>query len=274
MRRILALATVALAATGCGSDLGPPQARPASPVRIALAAPAPDLSRGVRDAVDFVGARRVPLTADADLIVTDEAAQAIAEARSTGEHVLLVGAPPAESLPPTLLAVEIDRSQLGYLAGALAAETGARSLALPGAEPGMAAAARAGVAAGGGGTRVTVAACGTPVRAAALYAEEVHCLPAHSSGQVIAAERLPGADQLAVLGPRPWAIVAAAARAVQDGRFTPGESEQGLAEDALGFTWIAPSVPADAVDRLQRIEDAVRAGHAVIPAVPPVAPPG
>ena len=53
-----------------------------------------------------------------------------------------------------------------------------------------------------------------------------------------------GADQLAVVGPRPWVAVAAAARAVQAGRWVPGVMLEGLRQDVLGFGWIAPSVPA------------------------------
>ena len=79
-----------------------------------------------------------------------------------------------------------------------------------------------------------------------------------------------GADQLAVLGPRPWVAVAAAARAVQAGQWVPGVMLEGLRQDVLGFGWIAPSVPAAQVDRLQRIEDMIRAGQAEVPLVAPV----
>jgi hypothetical protein len=79
-----------------------------------------------------------------------------------------------------------------------------------------------------------------------------------------------GADQLAVIGPRPWVAVAAAARAVQAGRFVPGVMLEGLRQDVLGVGWIAPSVPAEAVDRLQRIQDQIRAGQADVPLVAPI----
>jgi hypothetical protein len=42
---------------------------------------------------------------------------------------------------------------------------------------------------------------------------------------------------------------------------------EGLREDVLGIGWIAPSVSPSAVDRLQRIEDRVRAGQATVPPV-------
>jgi hypothetical protein len=45
---------------------------------------------------------------------------------------------------------------------------------------------------------------------------------------------------------------------------------QGLRQDVVGITWIAPSVPAPAVDRLQRVEDRIRAGQADVPLVAPV----
>jgi hypothetical protein len=45
---------------------------------------------------------------------------------------------------------------------------------------------------------------------------------------------------------------------------------EGLRQDVLGIGWIAPSVPAEAVDRLQRIEDLIRAGQADVPLVAPI----
>jgi len=64
--------------------------------------------------------------------------------------------------------------------------------------------------------------------------------------------------------------VSAAARAVQAGRWVPGVMLEGLRQDALGVGWISPSVPPSAVDRLQRIEDLIRAGQATVPLVAPV----
>ena len=50
----------------------------------------------------------------------------------------------------------------------------------------------------------------------------------------------------------------------------PGVMLEGLRQDALGIDWISPSVPPSAVDRLQHIEDLIRAGQAQIPLVAPV----
>jgi hypothetical protein len=45
---------------------------------------------------------------------------------------------------------------------------------------------------------------------------------------------------------------------------------EGLRQDVLGVGWIAPSVSAAAVDRLQRIQDQIRAGQADVPLVAPI----
>ena len=74
---------------------------------------------------------------------------------------------------------------------------------------------------------------------------------------------------LALLGPRPAVVVAEAARSVQDGVFDPGVWLEGLRDDAIGFSWVSPSLePAD-LDRLQHVEDRVRAETAPVPAVAP-----
>ncbi|MGH3074887.1 MAG: hypothetical protein ACRDQC_08170, partial [Gaiellales bacterium] len=134
----------------------------------------------------------------------------------------------------------------------------------------LAAAARAGAAAAGAPLDVTTAACGAKTAADVVYVERPECLSDPTAGQVIAPQMIDGADQLAVIGPRPWVAVAAAARAVQAGRFVPGLMLEGLRQDVLGVSFIAPSVPAAAVDRLQRIQDQIRAGQADVPLVAPI----
>ena len=261
----------AVLATGCGSDTGPPAATAARPVRIALLAPSPQLLRGVRDAVRYVGAVETADAGSADLVVTgDPAAAAAAAHRSPGTHVLLVGGTPAEPAPENLLAVEISRGQPAYLAGALAALTGAHTVAIVGGDDELAAAVRAGGEAGGAPLAVSVAPCGAATSSDVIYVERPECLSGDETGKVVAPVMVDGADQLAVLGPRPWVAVAAAARAVQAGQWVPGVMLEGLRQDVLGFGWIAPSVPAAQVDRLQRIEDMIRAGQAEVPLVAPV----
>jgi len=261
----------AVLATGCGSDMGAPAAAPARPVRIALLDPSAPLLRGVHDAERFVGAVETADAGSADLIVTGDPAQAVAAARrSPDAHVLLVGGTPSEPAPENLLAVEISRGQPAYLAGALAAVTGAHSMAVVGGNDELAAAARAGGQAAGAPLEVSIAACGAATSAEVIYVERPECLSGGDSGKVVAPVMVDGADQLAVVGPRPWVAVAAAARAVQAGRWTPGVTLEGLRQDVLGFGWIDPSVPASQVDRLQRIEDMIRAGQADVPLVAPV----
>jgi hypothetical protein len=269
---IRALAIVcALLAAGCGSDTGPPSAAPARPVRIALLDPSPDLARGVRDAEHYVGAVETGDASAADLVVTANATIAAdAARRSSGAHVLLVGAPPADPVPETLLVVQVSRGQPAYLAGALAGLVGAHSVAVVGGDDELAAAVRAGGAKAGAALHVGVTACHAPANADIIYAERTACLADGTTGTVIAPERAAGYDQLAVVGPRPWVAVAAAARAVQAGRWVPGVMLEGLRQDVVGFSWIAPSVPGPAIDRLQRIEDLIRAGHADVPLVAPV----
>ena len=63
--------------------------------------------------------------------------------------------------------------------------------------------------------------------------------------------------------------VAEAARNVQDGIFEPGVALEGLRDDAIGFGWISPALAPATVDRLQHIEDGVRAESAGVPAVAP-----
>jgi basic membrane lipoprotein Med (substrate-binding protein (PBP1-ABC) superfamily) len=261
----------AVIATGCGSDTGPPAPTPARPVRIALLEPSAPLLRGVHDAERFVGAVQTADAGSADLVVTGDAARARAAAqRSPDAHVLLVGALPRDPVPGNLLTVEISRGQPAYLTGALAALTGAQTVAVVGGDDELAAAVRAGGTAAGAPLEVSVAACGAAASADVIYVERAECLSGDETGKVVAPELVDGADQLAVVGPRPWVAVAAAARAVQAGRWVPGVMQEGLRQDVLGISWMAPSVPAAAVDRLQLIEDMVRAGQAQIPVVAPV----
>jgi basic membrane lipoprotein Med (substrate-binding protein (PBP1-ABC) superfamily) len=272
--RPLAIACAVLAA-GCGSDTGPPAAVPAHPVRIAVLQPTPDLARGVRDAERYVGAVETADPAAADLVVTADTALAVrAAGRSSRAHVLLVGVAPADPVPPNLLVVQVSRGQPAYLAGALAALTGAHTVAVVGGDAELAAAVRAGAAAAGTTVQADVAPCGAAASADVLFAERTACLAPGATGKVIAPERTSAGDQLAVIGPRPWVAVAAAARAVQAGRWVPGVMLEGLRQDVVGIGWIAPTVPAGAVDRVQRIEDQIRAGHADVPLVAPVPPGG
>ena len=126
-------------------DAGPPAPAPARPVRIALLEPSAPLLRGVHDAERFVGAVETADPAAADLVVTTDPAEAQAAAqRSPDGHVLLVGATPPDPVPDNLLAVEISRGQPAYLAGALAALTGAPTVAVGGGDDDLAAAVRAG----------------------------------------------------------------------------------------------------------------------------------
>ena len=137
-------------------------------------------------------------------------------------------------MPGNLLAIQISRGQSAYLAGALAALAGAHTMALAGGGDELAAAARAGAAAAGAPLDVTTAACGAATAADVVYVERPECLSDRPTGQVIAPQMIDGADQLAVIGPRPWVAVAAAARAVQAGRFVPGVMLEGLRQDVLG----------------------------------------
>jgi hypothetical protein len=102
-----------------------------------------------------------------------------------------------------------------------------------------------------------------------VYVPDPAGRPGGSGAAVIAPQRLQGADMLALLGPRPAVVVAESARSVQDGVFDPGTWLEGLGDDAIGFSWISPAVSPAAVDRLQHVEDRVRAGTAPVPAVAP-----
>jgi hypothetical protein len=267
---VIAVALAVLAG-GCGSDAGPPAAKPARPVRIALLDSSPVLARGVHDAERYVGAVETSDEAAADLVVTTDAGRAVRAAeRADDAHVLLVGAPPPEPVPGNLLVVQISRGQPAYLAGGLAALTGAGTVAVAGGDDELAAAVRAGGEEAGSSLDVTVAGCGAAANADVVYAERPECVAGGETAKVIAPEMIPDADQLAVVGPRPWVTVSAAARAVQAGRWVPGVMLEGLRQDALGVGWISPSVPPSAVDRLQRIEDLIRAGQATVPLVAPV----
>ncbi len=74
---------------------------------------------------------------------------------------------------------------------------------------------------------------------------------------------------LALLGPRPAVVVAETVRSVQDGDLPAGGGHRGLREDAIGFAWISPAVSQATVDRLQHVEDTVRAETAPVPTVAP-----
>jgi basic membrane lipoprotein Med (substrate-binding protein (PBP1-ABC) superfamily) len=266
---VAALVAMAAVAAGCGSDLGPASTPAVVPVRVQLVHGSPQLAAGVRDAVAMVGARRVEGTPEADLVVTASASAAAAASRvNPGTHILLVTPRPPAGLPANVRAVEFDDGELAYLAGALAA---LRSPDVAVVQHGgaLTAAFRAGTQEITGHAAVSSVACGAVTSAAVVYVPDQGCRPAGSDAAVIAPRRLPGADMLALLGPRPAVVVAQGARSVQDGVFEPGAWLEGLREDAIGFAWISPVVPAGAVDRLQHVEDRVRAETAPVPSVAP-----
>jgi hypothetical protein len=263
------LALVAAAAAACGSDLGPASTPAAVPVRILLAASDRQLAAGVHDAVTMVGGRQVDSARDADLVVAGTEAEAAAAARANpGTHILLVGVRPLRPVAANVRVVEYDRGGLAYLAGALAGLSG-RTVAV--AERGnvLAQAFRAGVAAARARARIVAAGCGEATAASVVYVPDAACRPAAPGALVIAPERLPHARMLALLGPRPAVVVAGAARSVQDGIFEPGAFLEGLRQDAIGFGWVTPSISPAAFDRLQSIEDTVRAETAPVPTVAP-----
>ena len=269
MIRAIALAPLAVLAAACGSDLGPQAAPPAVPVRIQLIGNAPGLVQGVRDAIRFVGARRVGSTRDADLVVTSSPAAAARAAQvNGGTHILIVGTRPTAQMPANVRAVEFDRGGLAYLAGALAAMAGPKVAV---AEPDrlLLPAFRDGAAAAGSDAAAAAVACGAPSSAAVVYVPDPGCRPRDPAARVIAPRRLGGATMLALLGPRPVVVVAANARAVQDGAFQPGVALESLREDAIGFGWISPAVRPATVDALQHIENRVRAETVPVPAVAP-----
>jgi hypothetical protein len=267
--RAAALVLLAAAAAGCGSDLGPASTAPAAPVRILLVGGSPGLAQGVRDAIAMIGAKRVTAVSRADLVVTAQQSAAATAARvNTGTHVLVVGQPPAGAVAANVRVVEFDRGQLAYLAGALAAlRSGDVAVAEPGST--LAAAFAAGAHAADGGARATSVTCGATTAAAVVYVPDTACRPHAPAAQLIAPANLPGATMLAVLRTRPEVVVAAAARSVQDGAFTPGIALEGLGEDAIGFAWVSAEVGQGANTRLQSIEDRVRAGTANVPSVAP-----
>jgi hypothetical protein len=264
-----ALVVLAGLAAGCGSDLGPASTPPAVPVRIHLVQGSPGLATGVRDAVELIGGRTVTQTSQADLVVTASASAAARAAQvNPGTHILLVTPHPPAALPDNVRAVEFDRGQLAYQAGALAA---LRASDVAVAQPGdaLTAAFRAGTEEVTGHATVSSVGCGAPTSAAVVYVPDPNCRPGGRGEVLIAPRRLRGADMLAVLRPRPSVVVAESARSVQDGVFDPGAWLEGLREDAIGFAWISPAVPPDAVDRLQHVEDRVRAETAPVPDVAP-----
>jgi hypothetical protein len=260
---------LAAAAAGCGSDLGPASPAAAVPVRIQLVHASAALDAGVRDAIAMIGARLVHRTTQADLVVTDDpAAAAVASLANPGTHILVVGTEPAAAPPPNVRIVEFDRGGMAYLAGALAA------LEAPGiavAEPGgvLEPAFRAGAAAVRRGASASSVRCGAVTSAAVVYVPDPACRPRGRGARLIAPRRVAGARMLALLGPRPAVVVAKTVRSVQDGIFQPGVAIEGLREDAIGFPWISPAVSQATVDRLQHVEDTVRAETAPVPAVAP-----
>ena len=267
-RTVAALVALAATAAGCGSDLGPASTPAAVPVRVQLVQGSPQLATGVRDAVDLVGARTVAETSQADLVVTASAAAAAKAARvNPGTHILLVTPRPPASLPGNVRAVVFDRGELAYLAGALAALR-ARDVAVVEEGDALTEAFRAGAEEMTGRAAVTSVACGAATSAAVVYVPDPGCRP-RGSAAVIAPRRLPGAEMLALLGARPAVVVAEGARSVQDGVFDPGTWLEGLREDAIGFRWISPAVAPGDLDRLQGVEDRVRAETAPVPSVAP-----
>jgi hypothetical protein len=263
------LVVLAAASAGCGSDLGPGSAPAAVPVRIQLVRGSTALAVGVRDAIAMIGARLVHSSTQADLVVTaDPAAAAVAAVANPGTHILVVGTQPAATPPANVRFVEFDRAGMAYLAGALAAlEAPEIAVAEPGGS--LAPAFRAGAAAVRHGVSATSVGCGAATSAAIVYVPDPACRPRGRAARLIAPRRLAAARMLALLGPRPAVVVAETARSVQDGIFQPGVALEGLREDAIGFRWIAPEVPPGAVDRLQHVEDAVRAETAPVPALAP-----
>jgi hypothetical protein len=268
-RPVAALAALAVAAAGCGSDLGPASTPAAVPVRIQLVQGSPQLATGVKDAVDLVGGRTVAQTSQADLVVTSSARAAATAARvNPGTHILLVTPHPPANLPSNVRAIVFDGGELAYLAGALAALR-AHAVAVVQDGSALTAAFRAGTEEVTRHAAVRSVACGAATSAEVVYVPDLGCRPRGSAAAVIAPRRLPGANMLALLGPRPAVVVAEGARSVQDGVFDPGAWLQGLREDAIGFAWISPSLPAGDVDRLQHVEDRVRAEAAPVPDVAP-----
>jgi hypothetical protein len=267
--RSAALVLLAATAAGCGSDLRAASMPAAVPVRILLVQGTPELAQGVRDSIALIGARTVRSVERADLVVTAQESAAAAAARENpGTHVLLVGARPTGAVAANVRVVEFDRGELAYLAGALAALRG-REVAV--AEPGqaLAAAFRAGARAAHRGAQTTSVACGRPTAATVVYIPDPACRARAPAAQVIAPTPLAGARMLAVLETRPQVVVAETVRSVQDGAFQPGIALEGLRDDAIGFSWVSPTVAPGAVNRLQDIEDTVRAETVDIPAVAP-----
>jgi hypothetical protein len=268
-RAVAALVALAAVAAGCGSDLGAASTPAVVPVRVQLVEGSSQLANGVRDAVDLVGARTVGQTSQADLVVTASPDAAARAARlNPGTHILLVTPRPPANLPDNVRAIDFDRGEMAYLAGALAALR-APDVAVVEDGDALTAAFRAGTEEVTGHAAVTSVACGTATSAAVVYVPDPGCRPRGSGMSVIAPRRLPGADMLALLGPRPAAVVAEAARSVQDGVFDPGTWLEGLREDAIGFGWLSPAISAGDADRLQSVEDRVRAETAPVPSVAP-----
>jgi hypothetical protein len=268
-RAVALLAVVAAAAPACGSDLGPASAPAAVPVRIQLVGSRPQLAAGVRDAVTLIGGRRVTSARQADLVVTDtQAAAAHAARENPGTHILLLGPRPTRSPAANVRVVEFDRAGLAYLAGALAA-LDAPSVAVAERSGGLEPAFRAGADAAERPVTVSSVACGATTGAAVVYVPDRACLPRAPGAVVIASARVPHARMLALLGPRPAVVVAETARSVQDGIFQPGIALESLRDDAIGFAWVSPALAPAALDRLQSIEDTVRAETAPIPPLAP-----
>ena len=265
MTRALPAAVAALVlVAGCGSDLGPGPAPRAAPVRIDVIGGGAPVRAGVADAIRFLGAVRVAAPGQADLVVSADAAAALRAARAhPGVHVLLIGPAPAGTLPLNVRVEQVSRAQPAYLAGAVAALAGTRHLAVVPPDPAVGAAGVAGADAVGASDLGIVTAGADAAYVAAPGSRPPHGVP------VIADEGPPPPDALAVVGPRLPVVVAAAARLVQDGQFRPGVYTLGLGEDAVGITWLSPTLGPAVADRLQQLEVVIRAGRAAIPAVAP-----
>ena len=264
MRVVPAAVAVLVLAAGCGSDLGPGPATRAAPVRIDVIGGGAPIAAGVADAVRFVGAARVEEPGQADLVVSTDANSALRVARAYPDaHVLLIGPAPAGTLPANVRVEQVSRAEPAYLAGAVAALAGKRHLAVVPPDPAVDAAVVAGADAVGGSDLGVVTAGADAAYVTAPGGRPPHGVP------VITAAGPPPPGALAVVGPRLAVVVAAAARLVQDGQFRPGVYTVGLGDDAVGVTWLDPSLGPAVADRLQRLEDVIRAGRAAIPAVAP-----
>jgi hypothetical protein len=275
MRRAL-LGALAIAAVGCGdyaSDLHPPTQRPADPVRVATAGRVdPAVVRGIEEAVAALPAARTP-AAEAEVILATDPQEALAAARRHADTpVALLGETDILEPPQTMLVLLVDFPEIPFLAGALAGVAGERAvdLRVDGLDAVHADAVGAGGRAAGTELAVRVVPCGRASRAGVVVELRVDCGgPVAAGAWSIAPRRLPGARPLGTLGMHLDAVAFAAIRAVQAGDFRGGETELvGLREHALGFRALSPTLSPAQVDRLQHIQDDLRAGEADVPPLP------